>query len=254
MKNVFILILSFSSVSQAASVVLKRNVLTFKNDMSTCDKNDSCSLKEFTLIDEKKKVTLNGSIGNSYSTDVRYVVKTKNVADLRDYALVQFIRGCQYTTDAKGVKSFGISRHYFDSVVKFQHADWSIDSDNHDPVYTSWKGNRFALYRWNKNPASYDPETATYLAKNDPPHSVVFSTDLPGSFSRSGLTASNSSLEFEMCLFKIKDLPLATTPEGAGINKEDAIKCHAWESKFTFDPKKNDYVMGGRLEPFCLEH
>jgi hypothetical protein len=241
-----------TTVLFAQTTVVGRDQQTFLNP--NCALSDTCSLREFSLIVETKRTRLSSGV-IAYATDARYVVKTRSVSELEDYALVQYIKGCQYSTKVEGGvlrKSLDVSRHYFDGMIVFKHPEWSIDSDTSDPVYTAWQGNRFGLYRWNQNPASYTPEGATFYARRLPPHPVVFATDMPGSFSAQGNSAKNSSLEFEMCLFRTRDLPLTTTPAGEGVPKARALKCFSWESKFTFDFNRRDYRLGGQLDPICL--
>lgn len=243
----------------AATVVLEQKKLTHVSSPSTCAATDSCSLKEFSVIVEKKKTTT--SAGDvSYTTDARLIYRTDNVARIQDYAIVQYIRGCQYSsTSVQGVvhRQLDVSRHYMTGMVTFQHRDWSIDSDNPDPVYTAWNGNRFGLLRWNRQASSYNPETATFMAKATPPHPVVFATDMPGSFSttknwQGRLQAKNSSLEFLTCLFKTRDLPATSDAGGKGIDRNKALACHTWDSKFVYDFQTHRFKMDGPIEPFCL--
>lgn len=235
------------SFAMAGTIILKQNTQTYKP-------NSMGALKEFTLVEEKKKTTLSGG-AVSYSTDVRFVLKTKTVAEIANFGIVQYIKGCQYNSEYDGqevTKYFGISRNYFDEIVTFQHKNWQIDSDSHDPVYTSWMGNRTALFRWNINQTSYDPETSVYMAQKLPPHPTVFATDLPGSSNVDGQTAKNSSLEFEVCLFNISDLPARTTPNGLGVDRSKALKCFSWDSKFVYDFSKKKFQMSGPIDPFCF--
>ena len=229
--------------AHSGTVVLKRDVKSFKPTNG--------SLKEFSLFTETKKTMLGGS--PSYSTDLRMVLKTQDVADIQDYAVIQYIRGCQYRSTPEGKKYFSVSRDYFNGTVIFKHPVWMIDSESFDPIYTSWKGDRFALFRWNANPASFNVENATYLSIKPTPHPIVFATDLPGSSSADAVEAKNSSLEFKTCVFKYSDVPPSTTADGLGIDVSKALSCLTWESKFTYDFNKKDFVIGGALDPFCLD-
>lgn len=247
------LLLELLNLAHAGTVVLRKQKIEYPI-------TSEGSLREFFLQIETKKTTLRSSPTPSFSTDARFVYRTNRVDEIKDYGIVQWIRGCQYssTFDGKDVhKNINIARHYFSSMIDFKHAKWEIDSDNNDPVYANWKDNRHGLLRWNNNPASLDPGTATYVFNAEPPHPKVFATDLPGSFTTSingsgELEAKNSSLEFETCLFKMSDLPLESTPDGAGINKEDAVACLKWESKFIYDFKTKTFNMNGPIDPFCL--
>lgn len=249
-----LLCIQLIGLAQAGTVILRHQKIELPIE-------NAGPLKEFYLQVETKKTTLRFSPTPSFSTDARFVYRTNRVDEVKDYGIVQWIRGCQYssTFDGKNVhKIINISRHYFSSMIDFKHAKWSIDSDNDDPVYANWKDDRHGLLRWNNNPASLDPGTATYVFNAEPPHPKVFATDLPGSFTTSingngKLEAKNSSLEFETCLFKMEDLPLTSNPDGSGINKSDAVSCLKWESKFVYDFQKKNYKMDGPIDPFCLD-
>lgn len=223
--------------------VIKHAVQTFKG---------SDELREFSLIVDVKKVAFRGDPNASYSTDAKFVLRTRSVQSLPDYALVQYIRGCQYSSRPDGSKLLNISRDYHGGTTIFKHPIWMIDTDSSDPLYTSWKNDRFGLWRWNQDPRDFTPETATYAYDARSPHPVVFATDMPGSFMRSGDEAKNSSLEFKTCLFHMRDVPAHASADGAEIDQSKAIRCFDWESKLTYDFKKKDYVIGGALEPACL--
>lgn len=191
-----------------------------------------------------------------YMTDVRTVLKTKSIDDIEKYGVVQYIRGCQWSSqwDGKTVtKSMNIVRDHFGSNVVFRHRGWEIDSDSTDPIYSSYKDERFALWRWNTDPTSLDADTATLLHDGPTPHPTVFVTDAPGAqaLNLDRKSASNSTLEFRTCLFNITDLPLATDKAGSNIDQSKALHCFEWNSNYVFDFKEMKMKSPATIDPIC---
>ena len=241
-----------SSYSQVKTLSLKQQEFT---------PSEPSDLKRFALIEMKKSLLLSGN-KPEYSqlmTDVRVIIETDSVQTIENYAIVQFIRGCQFSSyleNGHTYKTLDISRHHFAKVTSFQHRQWEIDNDEVDPIYTSDAlYGRFALLRWNHNPESFDAENTIFYGVKKPPHSVVFTTDLPGSAHLSpfggNLHARNSSLEFQTCLFKTSDLPLTTTPEGRGVDLDQAIACFQWDHKFVYNYNSKSFISGGPIDPIC---
>lgn len=219
----------------------------------------------FRVVTEKKSVRFPGEPAEfaTHFTDVRMALRTESVATLEDYAVVQWIRGCQFETtwDSSGrpQKLLSISRYHFGKVIPFKHRTWEIDSDIMDPVYSSDdRFGRFALWRWNKDANSLEPRTATYYFKAPPPHPSIFLTDLPGGASyyksqTSGIeSAKNSSLEFKACLYRTKDIPEVSDPKGSNFESAEPLICENWEHKFVFDRTSKTFKSGGSIDPFCF--
>jgi hypothetical protein len=222
--------------------------------------NSADALREFSLVETKKRVTLPGEAEAFFMTDIRAVYRTEKLAQLETYAIVQFLRGCEFDAtlkERKITKSFSVARRYFGQVVPFQHREWSVDSEVIDPIYSSDERlGRFALLRWNQNPNSLDPNTATFYGVKKPKFPKVFVTDLPGAATvlqndQQEFTVRNSSLEFKTCLFKAADLPLASNPKGLGIDPKKALACWSWDHKFIYDFATSKFQVGGPIDPFC---
>lgn len=207
------------------------------------------------FVEMKKEITLPGRPKTeiNYMTDTRFVYTAPGPREIESFAIVQWIRGCLFTSDATGHQELSISRDYFGQVQVFQHRHWQIDSDSTDPVYTSnSKYGRFALLQWNKNPADLDANTSTYYAKQKPPHGTVFATDLPGSgFAIDRTHAQNTSLEFRTCLFHTRDLPATTDPDGTNVDSSKAIWCATWDHKNVWDFTAGKITHPTQIDPIC---
>ncbi len=217
-----------------------------------------------TFVELKKKVTLPGAPSTevNWMTDIRFAYAVSSAPLIENLAIVQWIHGCVFQSEylnGKIVKTIPYVRTHFGQTVPFQHRTWQLDSDTLDAAYTSDESaGRFALLRWNQDPKSLDPETATFYAKAKPPHGSVFATDLPASaflIRGSGLhngAAQNASLEYLTCLFKSSDVPEQSTPSGAGLDQSKALWCAKWDHKFTWDFTRAEMVSPSQIDPVCL--
>ncbi len=233
---------------------------------------EEVGLRSFELTEAKEKVMLDDNEDLAdYMTSMRVIIKTQTVEQIENYAVVQFIKGCQFESFWNGQKVTkdlaSINYNLFGKLVPFKLPRWEIDSDNADPVFSSYEGyGRFALLRWNEDASSYETNKATYYAKHKPPHPVVFGSDFPSPAAveekivRTPVegeppfvkSATNTSLEFRTCLFHSKDVPLRSTPDGAGLRRSAAIHCFRWEHKFVYNYLENKFIAGGAIDPVCL--
>ena len=144
------------------------------------------------------------------------------------------------------------SREFFDSIIKFKHTDWVIDSVDLDPVYNSHPDLRHASYRWNTKPGSFDKSTEKVYYNERPSTPNLYVSDLPGTafYSQDG-EAKNLSLEFVTCIYKTVDIPLVATP--ADINFSTPIACHTWKSSFIYNHEAAKFEVKNDVDAFCLE-
>lgn len=222
------------------------------------------STGEYSLTVYKKRFRLSRSeplIYANHMTDIRATLKLAGSQDFKQYGIVQFIKGCKWRSvwDGQSVrKDLSIVRDHLNQKVVFKHVGFEVDTVDLDPMYSGWEGNRFALWRWNKNSRSDDPETATYVFHQDPPHGTVFVTDMPGTSFRSEfeyngiVSAQNSTLEFKTCLFHYTDIPEVTDAAGSNISLEKAIKCFEWEDKWIYDFVEEKITTPKDIDPICL--
>jgi hypothetical protein len=228
-------------------------------------RTESSPSEQARFVEMKKEVVLPRAPKTeiSYLTDTRFAYTAPSPALIESLAVVQWIRGCLFESEFKGghiEKHLNIVRQHFGKVVVFRHPHWQIDSDSTDPIYSSdLLGGSFALLRWNSDPYSLDPETATLYGQAKPPHGSVFVTELPGSaFLASGSgnkagQAQNTSLEFQTCLFRTVDLPATTTPDGDGVDQSKALWCVSWDHKFVWNFKTAQMDRPPQIDPVCLD-
>ncbi len=216
-----------------------------------------------TFIEMKKEVVLPGvpKTEISYLTDIRFAYVVSKPLQIETYAVVQWIRGCMFTSeyiDGHVDKDLSISRMHFGKTIVFQHKDWQIDSDSIDPIYSAdSQHGRFAFLRWNADKSILNADNANYYAKAKPPHGSVFVTDMLGSaFLATGTgrrdgTAQNASLQYITCLFKTTDLPATTTPQGAGINRSKALWCVNWDHQYVWNFEVGRISRPAVIDPVC---
>ncbi len=225
---------------------------TYEND--SCQQSDSCDLKSFRVRVEDSKV-VSSSFGTNYTTGSFTEYQTSNVDTLTKYAVVQFIKGCQFYSTPDGRKFGGISREFFNEIVPFKHPQWVIDSVDRDPIYnsaTEFGDNRHAYYRWNEVLGSFKKETEHYFVQQTPVRPILYVLDRPGTAfydDHEYKDAKNISLQFKTCIYKTADVPKETTPDD--LNFAKAIKCFDWKSSFVFNHKKKVYESPNKIDEYC---
>lgn len=247
------------------------------------DAGAKCGLKAFSLVDYEARESVKNGEASRLSV-MGAVIETTSPECLREYGVVQFIRGCVYHTryslpdGAEIERAFDVARRLRGPRVVFSHPGWEVDRTELDPLYMSYpdEESRVDLYyvphaplRLRSDAASLmadfkhfnDPAHRSFLKDTDVPSSVAFVGDVPeGGVSvineeRTVLSAANASLEFRTCLYRLKDVPAAGDPAGEGVPPENGgpIQCFGWTSRYTFDPATRDYVTDkfSGVDPFC---
>lgn len=244
-----------------------------------------CGLKTFSVLDyEIRDSVKNGEA--SRMTEAGAVIETTDPSCLRDYGVVQFIRGCVYHTryalpsGAEIEKVFDVARRLRGPRVVFNHPDYEVDQTQLDPLYVSYpdeEGRLDLLYvpngpmRLRPDSASlladrkyFDrPDARTFLKDAEAPTSIAYVADLPDhgqsviNEERTVLSALNASLDFRTCLYRLKDVPTTGDPAGEGVAPENGgpIQCFGWMSRYTFDPATQDFVTDkfSGVDPFCAQ-
>lgn len=212
-----------------------------------CAKFDSCDLKQIIFR------TNDGSLKRDNSADLdMYWTKmyasyvTKTLADIENYAFVQFIRGCVFSSevlpDGTVATYFNVIRTHIDvpdGKMLFRHSDWVIDSNDEDPVYSSdlsYSADRHFFAQWTTPHGAWDPDLVqgNLYGEKRPAFPQVYVTDLPSPAVRfpDGV-AQNASLEFRICLYKTADIPRRAM--GSNIDFAQPIKCFEWNESFVYD-------------------
>lgn len=244
-----------------------------------------CGLKAFSVVDYETRESVKNDEA-SRLTVMGAVIETTSPECLRDYGVVQFIRGCVYharyalPSGAEIEKVFDVARRLRGPRVVFSHPAWEVDRTELDPVYMSYpdEESRVDLYYTPRAPLRLRPDAASLMADykyfNDPAHrrflkdteapaSAFFVGDVPeGGVSvvneeRTILSAENTSLEFRTCVYRLQDVPSSGDPAGedAPTGNGGPLHCFGWASRYTFDPATRDYVTDkfSGLDPFCAE-
>lgn len=246
----------------------------------------ACSLKSYTLLDYEIR-TNDGEYDRSRLTEMAAVVETTSPECVRDYAVVQFIRGCVYhtryspETGSEIEKVFDVARRLRGPRVVFSHPKFEVDQTETDPLYVSYpkeEEDRLALLYVPKSLLrlrpdersmlvdlkTFDnPSSRTFLKDLEGPTSLTFVTDLPegGVVSideeKTRVSASNSSLDFRTCLYRVKDVPTTGDPSGEDVpqDKGGPIQCFSWMSRYTYDGATKDFTTDrfAGVDPFCAQ-
>ncbi|UPT72438.1 MAG: hypothetical protein M0D55_10620 [Elusimicrobiota bacterium] len=206
------------------------------------------------------------------------VVETTAPECLRDYAVVNFIRGCawhdRYELPSLALKErvHDVARWYKGKRVVFSHPDFEVDTVDEDPVYASDAdaADRLGMtYVPVKRPLRLRPDRASLLSDlrvfDNPsergflqdaaaPASLYFVTDVPDGgvtiLDEEGkwLSAANSSLDFRTCVYRTADVPSSgDMPPG------DPLVCFTWSSRHVYDPAAREFKgdASGGPDPFC---
>jgi hypothetical protein len=225
-----------------------------------CAETGTCSLREFEVeVVDQKFIWGDGAYAMGPSMVARY--RTDSVATLRDYVIVQFIRGCLYGSEvnARGEveRYFNIGRDHYGRAIDFHHPTWVVDSITTDPAYWSDPNetpDRHFHYLWNRRGRSTDERTAVLFGKRRPPKPELYVTDQPSGASSGHLTGprrpTNVSLAFSTCIYRTRDVSPATPEDGAGLPKP--IHCVDWSSSNIFNHATDRFESPREIDPFCL--
>ncbi len=226
---------------------------TFNNN--DCEKNQSCDLLSFRLEVHDSIVTFPNK-EQSFLTTANMSYQTKDVASLERFGIVQFIQGCQFTSDSNGGTFLEFNREYFNKKVTYKHPNLVIDSVDADPLYNSDLSDgtrpRHALYRWNDDPKSFELQGEHFFFEEKPSIPQLYVSDRPGTAFYVAQTkkAKNLSLQFKSCIFRIEDIPLESSPEG--LKPEQALKCLEWFSSYVYDYALQRFNRSHEIAPVCL--
>jgi hypothetical protein len=224
---------------------------------SDCAATDSCHLKEFSVQMDRYKVHLAGGLVN-FGTRMFARYQTQEIDQLEEFGLVQFIRGCQYSSRVingeligrKDILIYGPGN----VVIPYVFPKWVIDGSSPDPI--DWgtepmPGTRHYFYKWSEIPGSTESKVH-YFGDRKPTNPALFVRDLPGTaFLEEKLgEARNISVEFRVCLYKTADVP-KSVPNGE-LDFATPLKCFGWNSSWIWDFEKSEMTSPEGVVPYCL--
>ncbi len=265
----FLFTLHTASAKADSTTVLKSQLREFSN---VCDGKADCRVKKvfFSSVD----MALHDSHVPKQpmmATHFRAGFETENWKDAQDYGFVQYIRGCTFTSELG--KSGGIVRHvaevyrHYGKPLTFAQPKWTYDATTLDPLYfgplpqdANRRGGRLSFYQWSPKIGIFEGKQLRDLASilNLPeaqraklsPRLFVIDTPSVSYYSAADKRYNNTALEFKMCLYRLKDIPLEVKNEEPIPN---AIVCFDWDSQFEMDFVKNKFVHkpGSGLNSYC---
>jgi hypothetical protein len=219
---------------------------TFSNP--DCRANNSCDLKRFTLTSLVQEVWFSDDpINPTYGNGAIMEYETESVDAIEKYAVVQFVKGCVFSTskspDGKIDKQVNYAVSSFGESIPLCFSHWVIDSQDTDPVYNSDpEFGRFYLLRWNR-PGSYDDRTQKYYGAHKPELPVVYLTDYPAGAFVTATGVKNTALQFKTCIYKASEVPAQTVRDNLTFARP--IHCFEWHNVHVFDFHKG--VFGNQL-------
>ncbi len=243
----------------------------------------ACGLKRFSVADyeirrndgpdEKSRISVMGA-----------VIETTAPSCIRDYAVVQYIRGCVYhvrydrATRTERERTFDVARRLRGPRVVFSHPGYDVDSTDTDPAYASGGGSEDRLglsyvpafpLRLRSDRASLladlkafnEPTQRSFLEDEEKDPSLVFVTDVPEggvafpSQDETSIIAINTSLDFRTCVYRTADVPTTGDPAPEGAAAGGPLACFGWMSRYTYDIASGDYVNDRfvSVDPHCAQ-
>lgn len=205
------------------------------------------------------------------ATHFRAGFETENWKDAQQYGFVQYIRGCTFTSEL--ARNGDIVKHvtevyrHYGKPLTYVQPKWTYDATTLDPLYygplpedANRLGGRLSFYSWTPKIGNFEggqirdlasilklPEAARAKIQ---PRLFVVDTPSPSYYSAADKRYNNTALEFKMCLYRLKDIPLEVKNEEPIPNM---IFCYDWDSQFEMDFAQNKYVHkpGAGLNSYC---
>lgn len=223
-----------------------------------CSAAGSCELRRFSIHQYEYVVDFDEYKTRNYGSAVNIEYVTRTPASLEDFAVVNFIRGCQFYTEFKEGK---VERYYtivvgsFGETVTYLFPDWRIDSLDVNPMYNNTPeadvarlGTLHGSYRWNRVKGSFEDKSEVLFAHERPREGSLYVSDRPGQafVSDDGERAYNISVRFKTCLYRTRDIPRASAPEN--VDFAAPIACHEWASSHVYDFAKQEMTHPEELD------
>lgn len=235
-----------------------------------CEGRGDCDLKEIVFFEEHDEFPVIPRIEDDFlgrRTIFMAGIETENVAALKNYVFVQFIRGCMWRSwkepDGSIATDFLISRTHIGRRTHFVSNDWVVDSVDDDPVSTSdGTGDRHFFLQWSEKRPKWIPRgqqklfgdeipTIPFGFVTDSPEPVA--TFLPKKLAERALpgvleSATNMSLEFRTCVYRMGDVPAKIDGmRGFGV----PIACHDWRASHVYDHHRGEFTSPAGVNGQC---
>jgi hypothetical protein len=245
-----------------------------------------CALSRFSLANyEHDERNAFGQTNAMRGSMMAAAVETSDPSCLKEYGIVQYVRGCLYNVRYSRAdnritkKYFGVVREQRGKTVPFVYSDWDVDTVDADPLYNSTEGStdaptRLDRYRYPKRGLAlaadsgslrsdssvyFDPKNHGFLGDGKTGANRYFVTDIP-TFADWNPDAGageeewvNASLEFETCVYRVKDVPVAGNPRPPGTPESAGgpVACFSWDHKQVFDPASRSFKRGIGVDAAC---
>lgn len=230
--------------------ILSRKESVFIN--KDCKKNNTCDLKKVEYYVEDYRVTLSEG-GSNYGTRFFARYETKKVKHLDDFIFVNFIKGCRFASSLSSGQVL-IDRHIVfrrDNTSEINNfKDWTIDSYDYDPAYSTFSGeSRHYNYKWNTVADSFAKDTEKLFVFEKPRTPKLYISDRPGTAYLMNNQAKNVSLRFKTCIYKAKDVPNLVTHDN--LNFAEPVSCYEWNSSFIYNHSTGEFESPGEIVDVC---
>jgi hypothetical protein len=219
-------------------------------------------LESFEVTLTKKRLHGDEETEPGYRTGIVATYSTDTRERLKDYVIVQLIRGCVFNTFRDGdrvIKHIGMGREWLDEETRgpnagrreFRHPNWDFDSTDRDPVYATIPGHplgRHAGYQV-RRPDPFDSSSRRYLYQEAPRKPRLYVSDLLKDVHKmkSFEKAVNTSLEFATQLYREKDVPTLA----AGARLPLRIAELEWTVRYQWSYAAGRFLPMSAIDPFC---
>jgi hypothetical protein len=183
--------------------------------------------------------------------------ETDSVSNLEKYGVVQFIKGCQFTSRLEN----GVVKRRQDIAYErdgkyppYVFPNWEIDGFVDDPIEwgdTKSDGSRHNFY-WNHEPSHNRPSVKwDYFGFKKPSTPELWLRDgaVIAAYSPESGDARNVSLEMKTCIYKTSDVPRSVPYDQ--VDFATPIYCFNWTKSVIFNFKTMQYDSPEGIDPFC---
>ena len=241
-------------MANAEIIPISTNTQTFTN--TDCAKTNSCDLQDFVVKQLDYEAKFNGGKIDVFGTQMYAVYNTTSLDNLENYGIVQFMKGCQFSSqlvNGKVVNSRDRTIEHYGAVVPYYFPKEVIDGFVKDPIDWGAEENMPSrhFFYLNKYVSDQEPQKDDYYGMLKPAIPRLYLRDMPGiaELNEDG-SATNISLQYRLCIYKTADVPKVV----ADSNLDFAIplQCFSWNSSFVYNFGTKKFEQPPGLVEFCL--